>query len=64
MDKKMKNKTLCKCGNKATRKIIEGQYDPSADVTYVCEKCARVSALKTEICKPQKFDVADQANHR
>jgi hypothetical protein len=58
MDKKMKNKTLCKCGNKATRKIFDGSDGPSAGSTYVCEKCARVSASKTEICKPQKFDLA------
>ncbi len=59
MDKKMKNKTLCKCGNKAPKNYFEGQYDQLANSRYVCEKCARVSAVKRDICKPQEFDLAD-----
>lgn len=57
MDKKLKNKSFCKWDKSDIKKNISGIYALTADPKYVCEKCARVSKLKINVCKPLKFEL-------
>lgn len=56
MEKKLKQKSFCKWEKSDIKKNIEQIYELTANPKYVCEKCARVSKLKTNICKPYKFE--------
>ena len=56
MDKKLKSKSFCKWSKEDISKNIDKIYNLTADPRYVCEKCARVSKLKANVCKPHKFD--------
>ena len=55
MDKKLKDKSFCKWDKSDIKKNIEKIYHLTASPTYVCEKCARVAKLKSNVCKPHKF---------
>ena len=58
MDKKLKKKSFCKWEKSDIKKNIEKIYALTADPKYVCEKCARVSRLKGNVCKPHKFELS------
>lgn len=57
MENKLKTKSFCKWEKSDIRKNIEKIYELTANPQYVCEKCARVSKSKTNVCKPYKFDL-------
>ncbi len=55
MDKKLKKKSFCKWGKDDLKKNLDAIYSLVANPKYICEKCARVSKLKANLCKPYKF---------
>lgn len=55
MDKKLKKKSFCKWDKNDIKKNIEKIYELTAKPKYVCQKCARVSKLKANVCKPYAF---------
>lgn len=57
MDKKLKKKSFCKWEKNDIKKNIMKIYEMTAEPKYVCEKCARVSKLKANVCKPHKFEL-------
>jgi hypothetical protein len=61
MNKKLKEKTFCKWEKSDIKKNLEKIYELTSDPKYVCEKCARVSKLEANVCKPHKF--ASAAHH-
>lgn len=58
MNKKLKKKSFCKWDKSDIKKNIENIYELTSNPKYVCEKCARVSRLKANVCKPHKFEVS------
>lgn len=56
MDKKLKKKSFCKWDKSDIKKNIQAIYELTASPKYLCEKCARVSKLKSNVCKPHKFE--------
>ena len=55
MDKKLQKKSLCKWSKEEIKANIENIRELTAAPKYVRQKCARVSRLKANVCKPHKF---------
>lgn len=58
MAKDLKKKSFCKWEKGDIKKNIGKIYKLTANPKYVCEKCARVSRLKANVCKPYKFSLS------
>ena len=55
MDKPLEKRSFCKWDKREIQKNIQMIYDLTANPNYVCEKCARVSKSKYNVCKPHEF---------
>jgi len=55
MDKPLTNRSFCKWEKSDILKNIQTIYALTANPNYVCEKCARVSKSKNNVCKPHEF---------
>lgn len=58
---KLKKKSFCKWDKSDIKKNLEAIYGLTADPQYVCQKCARVSRLKANVCSPHQFEAAEGA---
>ena len=52
MDKPLEERSFCKWEKSDIKKHVRKIYELTADPHYVCEKCARVSKSKANVCKP------------
>jgi hypothetical protein len=57
MKKKLKKTSYCKWSKEEIKKNIDAIYELTKDPKYVCKNCARVSRLKSNMCKPHQFNV-------
>lgn len=55
MDKPLDKRSFCKWEKRDILKNIQKIYTLTSNPNYVCEKCARVSTSKTNVCKPRQF---------
>jgi len=55
MKEKTKKKSFCKWDKEDIKKNLDAIYDPTAAPKYVCQKCARVSRRKANVCNPHAF---------
>lgn len=61
MEAKLKKKSFCKWDKKDIKKNINDIYDLTAKPKYVCQNCARVARLKSNVCKPYEFKKSKKA---
>jgi hypothetical protein len=56
--RKLNQKALCKWDKSDIKKNLGAIYELTIDPNFVCQKCARVSHLKANVCHPHPFEKA------